>query len=79
VLSLAPHAGFLKSGAVRDNVISFQDGGQEYEVRFMRPIAGRGKAWNLYVLHDPAYLPDPQSRNTASCGADRLDNLLPAR
>jgi hypothetical protein len=79
VLSLAPHAGFLKSGAVRDNVISFQDGGREYEVRFMRPVAGRGKAWNLYVLHDQAYSPNPQSRNFAACGADRLDNLLPAR
>ncbi len=79
VLSLAPHAGFLKSGAVRDNVISFQDTGQQYEVRFMRPVAGRGKAWNLYVLHDPAYQPNPQARDAVSCGADRLDNLLTTR
>jgi hypothetical protein len=77
VLSLVPHDGFLKSGVARDSVLSFQDSGQEYEVRFMGPVAGRGKAWNLYVLHDQTYDPEPQLRDALTCGTDRLENLLP--
>lgn len=79
ILSLIPHDGFIKSGAVRDNVISFQDNGREYEVRFMGPIAGAGKAWNLYVLHDPVYTPNPNQRMAVSTGTDRLENPLPKR
>jgi hypothetical protein len=67
ILSLTPHEGFTKGGAVRDNVISFQD----WEIRFMNPIAGAGRAWNLYVRRDPAY-----QTNQVSLGTDRLDNLL---
>ena len=68
ILSPTPHDGFAKSGAIRDNVILFQD----YEIRFMSPIAGAGKAWNLYIRHDPAY-----QTNQVSMGTDRLSNLLP--
>lgn len=75
VLSLVPHDGFIKSGAVRDNALSFQDGGRTYEVRFMGPIAGAGKAWNLYLLHDTSYIPNPNLR--IATGTDRLENLLP--
>ena len=77
ILSLTPREGFVKSGAIRDNVIGFEGGGQQYEIRFMTPIAGAGKAWNLYVLHDQTY----QSRlsNGTSVGVDRLENLLPQR
>ena len=75
VLSLTAHEGFVKSGSIRDIVIGFEAGGQQYEIRFMTPIAGAGKAWNLYVLDDRTY----QSRlsNGISVGVDRLENLLP--
>ena len=79
ILSLVPHDGFTKVGAVRDNVIEFQDGGKDYEVRFMGPVAGAGKAWNLWVLHDPTYTPNANQRMIVSVGTDRLENLLPKR
>jgi hypothetical protein len=75
ILSLAPHDGFVKAGAIRDNVITFEDAGQEYEVRFMTPIAGDRKAWNLYMSHDPNYELEAQ-RKSIDMGVDRLDHLL---
>jgi hypothetical protein len=75
VLPLTPHEGFVKSGSIRDNVIGFEAGGRQYEIRFMTPIAGAGKAWNLYVLHDQTY--QSQLTNGTSVGIDRLENLLP--
>jgi len=77
VLSLTPQEGFVKSGSIRDNVIGFEAGGRQYEFRFMTPIAGAGKAWNLYLLHDQTY----QSRlsDGISVGVDRLEHLLPQR
>jgi len=79
ILSLVPHDGFAKSGVVRDNVVAFQDGSQQYEVRFMGPVAGSGKAWNLYVLHDSIYQPAPQLRDAIGCGTERLENLVVGR
>lgn len=73
ILSLVAHSGFAKNGAVRDNVVSFSDAGLAYEVRFARPVAGSGKAWNLYVLHDVGYV-----ANHVSIGTGRLESLLPA-
>jgi hypothetical protein len=57
VLSLTPRDGyrFEKSGAIRNHVITFQDGSERYEIRTSAPIAGAGKAWNLYVLHLPKH------------------------
>jgi hypothetical protein len=77
ILSLTPHNGFTKSGAIRDNVMSFEIAGQEYEVRFMSPIAGTGKAWNLYMLHDLTYEPNQNAQKIVNIGTDRLENLLP--
>lgn len=77
VLSLAAHEGFAKAGAIRDNVISFADGGRDYEVRFLSPIAGGGKAWNLYMRHDSNWEPKPNQQNMVNMGTDRLENLLP--
>jgi hypothetical protein len=80
ILSLAPHDGFFKAGEVRDNVILFQDGHQQYEYRTLRPIVGTGGAFNLYMLHDPAYQPEPYRKDAVViCGMDRLENLLPER
>jgi hypothetical protein len=77
IVSLVPHGGFTKAGTVHDNVLAFSDAGQQFEVRFQSPIAGAGKAWNLYVMHDLTYQPPPGHSNGADMGTDRLDNLLP--
>jgi hypothetical protein len=68
ILSLIPHDGFVKAGAVRDNVVQFEN----YEVRFQSPVAGTGKAWNLYVQHDAGY----SVHLMVQMGTDRLENLL---
>jgi hypothetical protein len=72
VLSLVPHEGFSMAGVVRDNAAAFQDGPHAYEVRFMGAIAGRGKAWNLYVRHDWA---GPQADAIRS-GTGRVEELV---
>jgi len=77
ILSLAPHDGFVKAGAVRGAAISFHADGQEYEIRMAEPIAGLDKAWKLYVLRDPQYLPRSALVNLVVGSADRLENLLP--
>ena len=79
VLSLTPRPGFQKSGTIRDNVVSFQSGADRYEYRASSPILGTGRAWNLYVLHDPRYQPRPGRESDVSGGVDRLENLLPKR
>ncbi len=69
ILSLAPREGytFQKAGAIRNHVIAFQAGGNRYEIRTSGPIAGAGKAWNLYVLH----LPEMEMKGPLF-GVDRL-------
>lgn len=69
VLSLAPREGrdFQKSGAIRNNVIAFHDGDDQYEIRTSGPILGTDKAWNLYVLH----LPEQEMKGPLF-GVDRL-------
>jgi hypothetical protein len=56
ILSLARREGydFHKAGAIRNNVIAFHDGDNEYEIRTSGPILGSDRTWNLYVLHLPA-------------------------
>jgi hypothetical protein len=79
VVSLAPHEGFQKAGAIRGNTLTFEAGGWQYEFRAASPIVGSGGAWNLYVLHDPLYVPKVFDGATISGGTDRLENLLPQR
>ena len=76
ILSLVPHDGFQKSGTIRDNVLSFQLDGQQYEIRTPDLILGVKGAWNLYAMHGPQYQPKV---DWISMGTDRLDNLLPNR
>jgi len=73
ILSLVPRAGydFSKTGSIRNHVIMFNAGGDEYEIRTSGPVAGSGKAWNLYVLHQSAWEP-----KGPLFGVERLDNLL---
>jgi hypothetical protein len=88
VLSLVPHAGFQKVGRVRDNVVSFEADGQQYEVWMKSPIVSSGGTWRLYVLHDPSYQPEHSSLHMkldglsagtpmVIGGTDRIENLLP--
>jgi hypothetical protein len=79
ILSLVPHAGFTKSGTIRDNSLSVEDGQNTFMVQFLNPIAGAGKAWNLYMFHDPSYTPRPGADvgGRLIMGTDRLENLLP--
>jgi hypothetical protein len=79
ILSLAPHEGFQKTGAVRTNVLTFESEGMKYEVRCAGAIAGAGGSWNLYVAHDPFYIPPVAAGPTVFGGVDRLENLLPQR
>jgi hypothetical protein len=79
ILSLVPHDGFTKSGAVRDNVISFEPGGQPCEIRFFTPVAGAGGAWNLYVMHDSGYQPKENLRSKVITGTGRLDEFVERR
>ncbi len=77
ILSLTSHDGFKKAGSIRDNTIFFKAASEQYEWRFMSPIAGEGKAWNLYVLHDATYEPVASRKNYVHAGSGRLDKLLP--
>jgi len=76
IVSLSPREGFPRTGILHGDTISFQDGGQRYDVRFENSIAGRGKVWNLYVLHDTSYQPNAAFKDAVSAGTDRLDNLV---
>jgi len=75
ILSLVPHEGFSQNGEIRDNVISFQGDGEQFEIRTMKMIVGAQGAWNLYVLHDPTYQPKEVAQ--VRFATDRLENLLP--
>jgi hypothetical protein len=78
ILSLRPIDGkpFQKAGAIRDHVISWNVGGERYELRMQKPIVEEGGAYNLYVLHEPAYR---HKHEGLFGGVDRMDNLLPKR
>lgn len=76
ILSLAPRDGFRKSGAIRAHVLTFEAGTDTYEIRSAGPILGAGKAWNLYVLHDPKYQPKSAVQPAIHGGIDRLETLM---
>lgn len=57
--SFSPQPGydFQKIGTIQNNKISFDLGGDHYEIVSKTPILGAGGNWNLWVLHDPNYQP----------------------
>jgi len=80
ILSLTPHEGFVKAGTARAEHISFQADGQQIDIHLGKPFAGTEAAWNLYVFHDPQFVPVLKGQQPwVLVGADRLDNLLPGR
>jgi hypothetical protein len=79
VLSLAPHAGFVPAGAIREHVIAFHDGDRQFELRLANPVAAAGHAWNLYMWHDAAFVPvAPAAVDAVIIGKGRLDGLVKA-
>lgn len=61
IFSVMPHPGydFKKIGVIENNKLKFTLNGEEYEWISNAPVVGQGGIWNLYVLYDPAYVPDP--------------------
>jgi hypothetical protein len=59
ILSLVPREGypFAKTGVIHDNKIAFQLNGRQYEWLSSESVLPGGGTWNVWVLHDPTYLP----------------------
>ena len=59
IFSLVPREGyqFQKVGIVDENKIEFTVKGKHYEWLSSAPILPSGGSWNLWMLHDPTYLP----------------------
>jgi hypothetical protein len=75
ILSIVPRRsqGFVLSGTIRDNLMSFRFGNDQYRVKSATTILGNGRTWNLYVLHDPSF----ELRSGLTFGsATRLEQLL---
>ncbi len=79
ILSLAPHDGFEKAGTLRGGIVAFRADQQDYEVRLPLFTDASDRAFNLYMFHDPAYLPSSDLANSVVGSLDRLENLLPKR
>ena len=59
IFSLIPRDGyqFQKVGIIEDNRIEFTLKGKHYEWLSSESILPSGGSWNLWMLHDPTYLP----------------------
>ena len=76
IFSLVPREGyqFQKAGVINENKIEFTVKGKRYEWLSSSPILPNGGTWNLWVLHDPKYLPFG-SQEIATREKSRLDKL----
>ncbi|HEX8146637.1 MAG TPA: hypothetical protein VF591_05625 [Pyrinomonadaceae bacterium] len=72
VFSLVERPGFpfRKVGAVRNNTVAFEWGGDKYEWESSLPVVGTGGSWNLWVLHDPDYRVDLFEQAPAPAAAE---------
>ena len=77
ILSLVPRAGydFEKSGVINDNKIAFRVNGREYEWLSSQPILPGGGVWNVWVLHDPKYVPFGSRESLQKKEPNRLEKL----
>ena len=59
IFSLVPREGyeFQKAGIIEDQRIEFTFKGKHYEWLSSEPILASGGTWNLWMLHDPSYVP----------------------
>lgn len=80
IISLVPRDGyaFEKSGIINDNRIAFQINGRQYEWLSSEPVLPGGGTWNVWVLHDPKYVPfgARESRQREPSKLDRLDQAI---
>jgi hypothetical protein len=79
VFSITPHEGydFQKIGFVQENKIAFQIAGDRYEWISSTPVFSGGG--NLWVLHDPEYLPQNESFSGGGYligASDRIEYIL---
>jgi hypothetical protein len=76
IFSLVPRDGydFQKAGIVEDNRIEFTLKGKHYEWLSSQPILPSGGSWNLWMLHDPTYVPFG-SQEVDKQEKSRLDKL----
>jgi hypothetical protein len=72
VFSLVERPGFQfrKVGAVRNNTVAFEWGGDRYEWESSLPVVATGGNWNLWVLHDPDYKLDLFEQPVAPVAAE---------
>ena len=72
VFSLVERPGFQfqKVGAVRNNTVAFEWGGDKYEWESSLPVVGTGGNWNLWVLNDPDYKLDLFEQTPAPAAAE---------
>jgi hypothetical protein len=82
IISLAPRAGydFQKVGIIEGNRIEFTVKGEHYQWLSSSPILRDGGAWNLWVLHDPTYVPFglDLSQKKDKSKLDKLDDSIKA-
>ena len=59
IFSLVPREGyqFQKAGVIKEDKIEFTVKGKHYEWLSNSPILPDGGTWNIWVLHDPKYVP----------------------
>ena len=76
IISLVPRDGyaFEKSGVINDNKIAFEVNGRQYEWLSSQHVLPGGGAWNVWVLHDPKYVPFG-SLDARKKGPTRLEKL----
>jgi len=76
IFSLVPREGydFQKVGIIEDQRIEFTVKGKHYEWLSSEPILPSGGTWNLWMLHDPTYLPFG-SQEVSKQRKGRLDKM----
>ena len=76
IFSLVPRDGyqFQKVGIIKENKIEFTVKGNHYEWLSSSPILPNGGTWNLWVLHDPMYVPFG-SQDSAKKEKNKLEKL----
>lgn len=83
IFSLTSQAGydFKKIATIDHNKISFTHNGERFDWISSSAVVGIGGNWNLYVLHDPTYVPDPflmgvkGANNQEKSGSSRWDQI----
>lgn len=72
LLSLARYQGFAQAGTVTGSAMSFQHGGDRYEIQSSQPLFQSPQTWNLYVRIDVSH----RTGGEAAFGsADRPENV----